>query len=89
MVHIASRCKHGSRLLNFDMVGTVCHLHTPPYTPLTFSSSPLLQTGSTALMMAAGAGHSDVVRILLDAGVNANLQDKVSVLVGLYSLHTW
>ena len=38
-------------------------------------------------MWAAEHGHSDVVRILLDAGVNANLQDDVSVFVGVYSLH--
>lgn len=37
-----------------------------------------LQWGSTALMLAAGQGHLEVVRTLLQAGALVNIQAKVS-----------
>lgn len=33
------------------------------------------ESGRTALMSAASAGHVEIVRALLDAGANANLKD--------------
>ena len=40
--------------------------------------SSLLQYGRTALMMASGGGHLDIIRLLLAQGANVNLQDSVS-----------
>ena len=48
-----------------------------------FSSSLVLQDGATALMLAISHGRFAVIRILLDARVNANLQDEVSGLMDL------
>ena len=36
------------------------------------------QGGQSALMLAASAGHTEVVAQLLEAGANTDLQDKVS-----------
>ena len=37
-----------------------------------------MQDGYTALMMAAGKGHVNVVQCLVDAGVNLEAVDEVS-----------
>ena len=37
----------------------------------------LEQDGSTALIIAAANGHADCVRLLLDAGADANARDGV------------
>ena len=42
-----------------------------------------VQSGETALMWAAGKGHTDTCKALLDAGAHVNCQDTVS-LNGLY-----
>ena len=36
------------------------------------------QWGVTALMLAVEKGYSDIVAVLLEAGVNTNIQDNVS-----------
>ncbi len=35
------------------------------------------QSGSTALILAAGSGHADCARLLLDAGADKEATDKV------------
>ena len=40
-----------------------------------------LQYGHTPLMMASAEGHVGCVQLLLDRGAQANLQDKVSVVL--------
>ena len=45
------------------------------WTYITIRSS--LQSGKTALMMASKNGHDEVVRMLVSAGAQVNLQDKV------------
>ena len=37
-----------------------------------------LQDGDTALIRASAYGHVECVKVLLDRGAQANLQDKVS-----------
>ena len=37
-----------------------------------------VQDGNTALMMASACGHVECVKVLLDRGAQANLQNKVS-----------
>ena len=44
-----------------------------------------LQTGETALMWAAGHGHTDTCRCLIDRGAKLNLVDCVSEIQGLES----
>ena len=41
--------------------------------------SVITQDGDTALMLAAREGMTDVVSMLLEAGANIELQDKVHV----------
>ena len=53
------------------------HLTTPPYLPFPPFLS-LCQNGSTPLGMAAGKGHTEVVKALLAAGAGTDIADKVS-----------
>ena len=39
--------------------------------------SGITQDGDSALMMAAGKGRTEVVSLLLEAGANIHLQNKV------------
>ena len=39
----------------------------------------LLQDGETALMQASGGGHTDTVKVLLDAKADPNITDKVKL----------
>jgi hypothetical protein len=38
-----------------------------------------LQNGTTALILAASTGHDGIAQLLLEAGVDKTLKDKVSV----------
>lgn len=49
----------------------ICHLY------LIISRALSLQNGSTALLMAANNGHSDLVRLLLDKGANIDTVNDV------------
>ena len=40
-----------------------------------------LQDGETALIKASEGGHMECVKLLVDKGVDVNMQDKVSVVV--------
>ena len=40
--------------------------------------SPFFQSGKTALLVAAGNGRSDVVKILIDGGANLEAKNNVS-----------
>jgi ankyrin repeat protein len=40
----------------------------------------LAQDGRTALMRAAGEGHADCARLLLDAGADKNAKSKVVII---------
>ncbi len=44
------------------------------------NSNTHAQSGKTALVVAAQRGHFDCVRLLLDAGADANVKNKVRVL---------
>ena len=68
--------------------------HEPPVTVLAVSvrlhMSIISQAGWSALMAAAGRGHTEVVTQLLEAGANTNLQDQVQIItqVGVHWLMT-
>ena len=44
---------------------------------LTVLSHSVPQSGRTALMLASGSGHTDVVHLLLSSGAKVDLQDEV------------
>ena len=44
---------------------------------ITVLSHSIPQNGSTALMVASGSGHTDVVQLLLSSGAQVDLQDEV------------
>ena len=44
---------------------------------VTVLSHSVPQRGLTALMMASGSGHTDVVQLLLSSGAQVDLQDNV------------
>ena len=43
-----------------------------------------MKSQGTALMMAAGGGHLEVVKALIEAGADVNLRDVVGYLVNAY-----
>jgi ankyrin repeat protein len=46
-------------------------------TPHSFPSPPVRQNGWTGLKLAAGSGHREAVKVLLEAKANVNAADKV------------
>jgi hypothetical protein len=57
----------------------VCgYVVAPPPSPRAISLCPLFQLGYTALIYASRSGHAKVVKLLLAAGADKNLQDGVS-----------
>lgn len=44
----------------------------------------MAQDGNTALLMAAKHGHADVLKLLLEAGADANIENEVSVRLSNY-----
>jgi ankyrin repeat protein len=57
----------------------VVHLETCSSTAHRLPLWLLLQEGRTALMIAGREGHAAVIQLLVDAGADLNVEDKVSM----------
>ena len=57
--------------------GLVCNEHFCEVISVSLHMSVITQDGDSALMMAVWVGSAEVISLLLEAGANIDLQDKV------------
>ena len=69
--------EHGAHVDLQDVVRDFQHVHMHTLNDHLLWSHSMQENGMSALMLASGAGHQEIVAVLLEYKAQANLVDKV------------